>query len=609
MSRSSSPLQYAATILCRLRIMTGGIALCLLAAIVTYFFPPALAVIFCMAAWKIGRPTRRAGTTHGTARWAGIADLRRAGCLFHNQGGFIGRVLPGEPLSWIRRQWALWFTPLRQSLKAISVYHAGGHHSFPLTIRTPSASPHMFVFGASGSGKSTCFAMQMLLHSPNSMVVMDPKGELARMSATARQDRLGQKIFVIDPFDISQCGFASQSINPLASFRSNDLTVVDEARRLANSLIVTKNENDRFWSDSSISVVTGIMAFLMSLAKDDASLNHLRDITSDETLFQQCLAMMAESEACHGMLKRLAGELGQLQDKVKSSVMSVTSTNLSFLDSVPVSRVLQSSSFDPSIILSEKATIYVCLPIDRLEEMAPLQRVILTTLINLVFAAGEDQSRDPIEFLIDEAAALAEVKSVYSGIQFGRSYGIQLRALYQSSSQLERSFPGSQKQDVLATVAKIYAGTDDYETAKQVSDALGNETILSMTTQSGWNTGSTTSNSIQDMSTSQNSGASDSTSYAEQSRNLLTPSEILTLPRNLGIAVLPGLHPLLFEKVPYYARIRFRSLRLLGGMFIDLALLTLFGLLIFAGLWFFLAGQYRPEIEQALRDSRNLWQN
>lgn len=593
------------------RIMVIGRTICIATGtvILTMFFPPMFAVVLCLLVWRHRRPQRNSGTTHGTARWATTGELERAGCMFQETGGYIGKAITDRPFSIFRRWKALFGLPIRKSKLAMEIYSSGWKKPYPLVVRTPHASPHMFVFGASGSGKSTAFAVQMLLRSVYSMVVIDPKGELTRLTAKHRETKFGQTIYVIDPFGISRCGYEGQGLNPLDCFRDNELMIVDEARRLANALIVSRNENDRFWTDASVSVVTSIVAFLMAAGKKGASLNNLRDITSSPEMFAETLEYMSRCTACEGMLQRLSGEASGLEGKTKSSVLSTTNSNLSFLDSVLVSRVLESSTFDPRSILSGKATIYVCLPIDRLAEMAALQRVILTTLINMVFSAGEEQNREPIEFLIDEAAAIEEIPALYNAIQFGRSFGMRIRALYQSVSQLERAFPGSQKQDVLSTVSKIYAGSDDLTTAQEVSESMGTQTVLSLTQQSGANHGHTGSTGIHDQTTSKNWGSNDSTSYAEQSRSLMTPAEVLTLPRHLGIAILPGLHPVLFEKIPYYLEQRSRIFSLCFRLTGNAAVVLAEVVFLLLALWFFAAGQFDPDVEQVINRCRNFWQN
>ena len=53
-----------------------------------------------------------------------------------------------------------------------------------------------------GSGKSRCVILPNLIHHQGSAVIFDPKGELTRASALWRQQMLGQKVIVFDPFRI-----------------------------------------------------------------------------------------------------------------------------------------------------------------------------------------------------------------------------------------------------------------------------------------------------------------------------------------------------------------------------------------------------------------------
>ena len=449
--------------------------------------------------------------------------------------------------------------------------------------------------------------MQTLLRCAASLICLDPKGELSRQSARRREREFGHEIVLIDPFNISQCGYEPQSFNPLDCFRHDESRVVDEARRMASSLIVTTGkESERFWTDSAISVATAILAYLMTEAKEGASLNHLRDITSNPQMVEQILQMMLQSDKAHGLLRRLAGEVGGYEGKTKSSVYSVTNSNLSFLDSVAVGNSLCETTFDPNVLIESKATIYLVLPIDRLAELASLQRVILSTFINLVFAAGEDPDRR-VHLLLDEAATLGPMDSLYNCVQFGRSFGLRSTFLFQSSSQVDRCFPESQRSDFMSTVSKVYAGSDDLETAKSVSEMMGNSTILSMTEQTGLNNGQTGSTGIHDQTTSKNWGASNSTSYAEQSRSLMTPAEVLTLPRHLAIALLPGTSPVLIEKMPYYQKVGGGIFRRTFSFLSDVAFVSTTAMVLMTVTWALTLGRHEPAVIQLLEASQSFW--
>jgi len=534
-------------------------------------------------------------------------DLLNSGCLFQQAGVFLGKAVNLTPFSWWFRIRALVCLPVKRSRTAVEVASTAWKKPKPLIVRVPEQSPHTAIFGASGSGKSSCFAMQMLLKCAASLICLDPKGELARTSARRREREFGHQIILIDPFNIAKCGYEPQSFNPLDCFRHDETRVVDESRRLANSLIVTTGkESERFWTDSASAVVTAILAFLMTEGKEGASLNHLRDITSNPQMVEQILQMMLQSDKAHGLLRRLAGEVSGYEGKSKASVFSVTNSNLSFLDSVAIGNTLCETTFDPHVLINGKATIYLCLPIDRLAEMASLQRVILSTLINLVFAAGEDPDRQ-VHFLLDEAATLGPMDSLYNCVQFGRSFGCRATFLFQSSSQVERCFPDSQRNDFMSTVSKVYAGSDDLDTAKSVSEMMGNATILSVTEQSGVNDGHTGSTGIHDQTSSNNRGSNTSTSYAEQSRSLMTPAEVLTLPRHLAIALLPGMSPVLIEKMPYYRNSGSGFLRRSFSFLSDLVFVVITLGCLAVATWGLTLGRREPAVAELLEASQSFW--
>ena len=58
---------------------------------------------------------------------------------------------------------------------------------------------HIVTVAGNRAGKSSSVLIPNLLRYPASMVVLDPKGELAMATAAHRQ-RMGQKVYVLDPF-------------------------------------------------------------------------------------------------------------------------------------------------------------------------------------------------------------------------------------------------------------------------------------------------------------------------------------------------------------------------------------------------------------------------
>ncbi|MFO0900502.1 MAG: type IV secretory system conjugative DNA transfer family protein [Pirellulales bacterium] len=515
--------------------------------------------------------TRRGPSgAHGTADWAGYNDLARAGCLERAGALQLGCAagVQASPRQIIR---AILLEPPWRTRAAIALAgRIGGKATAPL-VYLPASLPHTAVFGASGSGKTTCFVVDNLRQDPSPAFILDPKGELLRLSGEIRARKFGHELAVLDPFGLARGKFPASGFNPLALYRGQPDTLVDEARRLANAVIVrTGHEHERFWGDAAQSVIEAAIAFLMSCARpEEATLWRVREILSNAKLTEQMLAHMEQSNACHGLLRRLAGQVRRYQGNTGNNIFSYALTSLAFMDSVPVAKTLQASTFDVRKFLDGHLSIYCLLPVDRLREMAGLQRIIVTALINYVFQAGESRSRR-IRFYLDEAASLGgDIEALYSATCFGRSYGLRLFLLFQAVSQVQRCFPEAKAADFRGTVASIFAGTNDLQTAEEVSKYIGSTTVYSQSHQTSTNWGGSKSASPRDVSDGTSWGGSGSTTQSETARPLIHPDEVLRLPPGAAIALLPGVRPILLEKLPYYRRpswFREARSRLLGGL-------------------------------------------
>ncbi len=59
---------------------------------------------------------------------------------------------------------------------------------------------HMITVAGSRAGKGRAVILPNLITYPGSVLAIDPKGDLARLTADWRADMLGQRVVVLDPF-------------------------------------------------------------------------------------------------------------------------------------------------------------------------------------------------------------------------------------------------------------------------------------------------------------------------------------------------------------------------------------------------------------------------
>ena len=113
--------------------------------------------------------------------------------------------------------------------------------------------PMVTIAGARAGKTSTVLEPNLYLY-PGSMLVLDPKGELAR-TATLRR-ALGHDVHVLDPF--GQSGEASSCFNALAELDPESWTIVDDVASITQALIVDDGDGAlKHWNDSARSAPQG----------------------------------------------------------------------------------------------------------------------------------------------------------------------------------------------------------------------------------------------------------------------------------------------------------------------------------------------------------------
>jgi type IV secretion system protein VirD4 len=120
-----------------------------------------------------------------------------------------------------------------------------------------------------------------------------------------------------------------------------------------------------------------------------------------------------------------------------------------------------------------------------------------------------------------------------------RGYGAQLWVFVQDLSQLKAVYP--RWQSFLANTAQQFFGTADYDTARYLSGALGQQTIRFVTAGS----------SSSDQGIIGSASTSSSTGEHLQGRPLLTPDKIMRLGPTRPLILIAGEPPYRLDRVNY----------------------------------------------------------
>lgn len=403
---------------------------------------------------------------------------------------------------------------------------------------------HAAFFMPPGTGKTTSIVFPKLLSDFSSTFVFDPKGE-AFNATHAERARMGHQIVCLDPFGVVG---GKDAFNPMDLIDPKSPYALDNCDALAEALVVkTGEEKEPHWHTAAQQFISVLMALIKHDLACGQNLQEVAGILTDREELAKALIALRRSHT--HMLPQRGGAIGHYEGKELASVLTTTMQQLNFLLSPLIERNTSRSTFDLRDITKRKMTVYGVLPPEYLTSHSRLLRLWVTSLLRVIAAGGLTDR--PVNIIVDEAGALGRLDPLLSAIEQLRGYGARFTLIYQSLSQLKRNFGEDGAQGLLAATSLLgFAGVNDLETAKYVSDRLGFETVA-VATQSGGNSGGSNYDPMGHDTTSR--GWNDGTSVTTTKREVLQPAEVAALPRDVMICFRPGRNPMWVNLVPYFS--------------------------------------------------------
>lgn len=327
------------------------------------------------------------------------------------------------------------------------------------------------------SGKGRAAIIPNLLTWPGSVLVIDPKGTNAAVTAARRghgggrvTDSLGQDVHVLDPFGIV-AGVKSAAFNPLGAIDLKAVTAKEDLGLLAEALIVPSGGRDAHWDQSAHSIVLGIMAQLLT---DDpnATLIDLRRVlrqSADER--DKFFGRMVNNPAAGGVAQSAAALVGNAGANELGGMMTTVLRNTAWLDSQAMADVLARSDFSIADIKARPMSLYLVLPPHYLSEHQRFLRLFVNLTVRAVSQGG--RARVPVLLLLDEFYSLGPLDSLAKASGLLAGYGLKLWPILQNLTQLQELYPRNWQTFFANAGAVQIFGVNDRETAAHVSAQLG----------------------------------------------------------------------------------------------------------------------------------------
>ena len=519
--------------LCRLFMILGALATLALLTLAAASLPWQLLAVAAAAVAVRNSKKDRGLFSGGTAAWADAGSLERAGMI--GGGGLcVGVVAPARPSLWRAARGLLSSKiPSRQACEdfAHALRNLKRH---PVEVRLNHVI-HTAVVAPTGSGKGVSLILPFLLECKESCVVIDPKGENARVTADARR-AMGHQVVVLDPFKIVTD--APDTLNVLDAVCTDSPTALDDCRAIANQLVQrTGSEPDPHWNDAAESMITALIAVTLFLDGKDRSLQTVRRLLTDTERRATMLRHMAAVGDWDGMLARACLQVLNYEGKELAGILSTANRHMNFLDTPAVAESTRASSFGMAELLKRMRTLYLVLPPQYLDSHSGLLRLWVGASIRACMHNGL-QERNKVHFVLDEAASLGKLDILRHAVDKLRGYGARLQFYFQSLAQVKSVWPDGQDQTFLSNVTLVTFGSQDKETCEYVSAMLGKETIV--VESEGTNAGTSASRNTTDAGGNLGTSRGGSRNYSQQARELLQPDEVRNLSPLTAITFTPG---------------------------------------------------------------------
>ena len=414
-----------------------------------------------------------------------------------------------------------------------------------LTINTRPKNPanarnlNACVIGSSGSGKTRFWLTPQLLQAHSSYVCVDPKGGVLGQVGHFLQQR-GYKIKVFNSIDFSK----SMHYNPLAYIK-NEADILKFVNALISNTKGEGKEGDPFWTKAETLLYCALLGYIIfEGSEEERNMNTLVDMISgmevkedDEDFLNAVDYMFKGLEQrkpdCFAVKQYKKYKLAS--GKTAKSILISCGSRLAPFDIPQLREIMSYDELELDRMGDRRTATFFCIS-DTDSTYNFLVALAFSQMFNLLCKRADNVhgGRLPhhVRVLWDEAANTGQVPNLEKLVAVIRSREVSLTLFYQQLAQCKVIYDKNAETILGNMDSVVFLGGRESSTIKEISENWLGKATISMQTDG------------------RTRGQSESYSQNNQrlGRELMTPSELATMPGDRCILQLRGLPPFYSKK-------------------------------------------------------------
>lgn len=397
---------------------------------------------------------------------------------------------------------------------------------------------NVLIVGGSGSGKTRFWIKPNLLQLHSSYVLTDPKGTTLLEVGNAFV-HANYRIKIFNTINFRK----SMHFNPFAYLHSEKDILKLTTTLMAN----TKGEGkggDPFWEKAEILLYCALIGYIHYEApKEEQNFATLiefinaMEVREDDEDFQNAVDLMFEDlkkKTPNHFAVRQYAKFKLAAGKTLKSILISAGARLAPFDIQEVREITMYDELELDTLGDEKTALFLMMS-DTDGSFNFLISMIYTQLFNLLCEKADDVygGRLPVHVrcLIDEAANIGQIPNLEKLVATIRSREISACLVLQARSQLKAIYKDNADTIIDNMDSQVFLGGSEPTTLKELSEALGKETIDTFNT-----------------SDTRGSSPSCGTNYQKLGKELMSRDELAVMEGSKCILQLRGVRPFLSEK-------------------------------------------------------------